>query len=86
MNVFDPRAKWLIEHQDARPYGDEMVSDRREGGRGRRSGRGAARRKAAGGRRASAQLSRLAANCTRAIERSRMRVVTDDDLASAPLA
>ncbi len=25
VNVFDPRAKWLIEHQDARPYGDEKV-------------------------------------------------------------
>ena len=25
VKVFDPRAKWLIEHQDARPYGDEMV-------------------------------------------------------------
>jgi hypothetical protein len=25
VKVFDPRAKWLLEHQDARPYGDEMV-------------------------------------------------------------
>ncbi len=23
VKVFDPRAKWLIEHQDARPYGDD---------------------------------------------------------------
>jgi hypothetical protein len=23
VHVFDPRAKWLIEHQDARPYGEE---------------------------------------------------------------
>jgi hypothetical protein len=23
VRVFDPRAKWLIEHQDARPYGDD---------------------------------------------------------------
>ncbi len=25
VKVFDPHAKWLIEHQDARPYGDDMV-------------------------------------------------------------
>jgi uncharacterized membrane protein required for colicin V production len=25
VHVFDPRAKWLIEHQDARPYGTETV-------------------------------------------------------------
>jgi uncharacterized membrane protein required for colicin V production len=25
VHVFDPRAKWLIEHQDARPYGTDMV-------------------------------------------------------------
>ena len=25
VKVFDPRAKWLIEHQDSRPYGDEVV-------------------------------------------------------------
>jgi hypothetical protein len=25
VKVFDPRARWLIEHQDARPYGTEMV-------------------------------------------------------------
>jgi uncharacterized membrane protein required for colicin V production len=31
VKVFDPRAKWLIEHQDARPYGDEMVLSASEG-------------------------------------------------------
>jgi uncharacterized membrane protein required for colicin V production len=25
VHVFDPRARWLIEHQDARPYGTDMV-------------------------------------------------------------
>ena len=41
VNVFDPRARWLIDHQDARPYGTEMVispegGERRSGGcRGR---------------------------------------------------
>jgi hypothetical protein len=25
VKVFDPRARWLIDHQDARPYGDETV-------------------------------------------------------------
>jgi uncharacterized membrane protein required for colicin V production len=25
VNVFDPRARWLIEHQDSRPYGDDVV-------------------------------------------------------------
>jgi hypothetical protein len=24
VRVFDPRAKWLLEHQDARPYGDDQ--------------------------------------------------------------
>jgi uncharacterized membrane protein required for colicin V production len=24
VKVFDPRAKWLLEHQDARPYGDDQ--------------------------------------------------------------
>jgi hypothetical protein len=23
--MFDPHARWLIDHQEARPYGDEMV-------------------------------------------------------------
>jgi uncharacterized membrane protein required for colicin V production len=25
VKMFDPHARWLIDHQDARPYGDEMV-------------------------------------------------------------
>ncbi len=25
VRVFDPRARWLMEHQDARPYGDDTV-------------------------------------------------------------
>ncbi|HEX3450063.1 MAG TPA: CvpA family protein [Isosphaeraceae bacterium] len=25
VKMFDPRARWLLDHQDARPYGDEMV-------------------------------------------------------------
>jgi uncharacterized membrane protein required for colicin V production len=25
VRVFDPRAKWLIEHQESRPYGDESI-------------------------------------------------------------
>jgi uncharacterized membrane protein required for colicin V production len=25
VKMFDPRARWLIDHQDARPYGDEIV-------------------------------------------------------------
>jgi hypothetical protein len=32
VKVFDPRAKWLIEHQDARPYGDDVVIGADAGG------------------------------------------------------
>jgi hypothetical protein len=36
--VFDPRAEWLLRHQDARPYGDQTVlsgeSGAAEGGEG----------------------------------------------------
>ena len=37
VKVFDPRAEWLIEHQDARPYGDEtdkVITGAEPGGEG----------------------------------------------------
>jgi hypothetical protein len=33
-NVFDPRAEWLLLHQEARPYGDESVPAEDQGGGG----------------------------------------------------
>jgi hypothetical protein len=51
VKVFDPRAEWLINHEQARPYGDESILGTDEGG-----GEGeAAAAKAAGRRGAPAQ-------------------------------
>jgi uncharacterized membrane protein required for colicin V production len=44
VNVFDPRAEWLINHQEARPYGDESILGSDEGGEGAASKSGGGRR------------------------------------------
>jgi hypothetical protein len=41
-NVFDPRAQWLLIHQDARPYGIDMVLGGESGGGGDAAAAGAA--------------------------------------------
>ena len=41
--VFDPRGRWLIDHQNARPYGEEFVPSQ-SSGRCRRRGGGGGRR------------------------------------------
>jgi hypothetical protein len=46
VKVFDPRAEWLINHQEARPYGEESILGTDEGG-----GEGEAAAKKAPGRR-----------------------------------
>ena len=62
MHVFDPHAKWLIEHQDKRPYGDEMVltADAAEGGAAVTVPPAGGRAQTAGGRCATSQLTPLA--------------------------
>ncbi len=45
VKVFDPRAEWLINHQEARPYGNETLLGTDEGG-----GEGKAEGQAPGGR------------------------------------
>ena len=45
-NVFDPHAKWLLDHQDKRPYGNETVQ---EGEKAAAGGGGAAAGGAGGG-------------------------------------
>ena len=32
LNLFDPRGEWLINHQNARPYGTESVPPQEGGG------------------------------------------------------
>jgi hypothetical protein len=51
VKVFDPRSKWLIEHQDSRPYGDDMVigADAAEGAAGAAPGAGGPGRGGQGG-------------------------------------
>jgi hypothetical protein len=49
--VFDPRGEWLIQHQNARPYGDEVVPEPEKGGAepGSAEGGGAGGEPAGGG-------------------------------------
>lgn len=51
VKLFDPRAEWLINHQEARPYGDESILGGEEGGEGKAQGQapGGGRRGAPGG-------------------------------------
>jgi uncharacterized membrane protein required for colicin V production len=52
LNLFDPRAEWLMQHEDARPYGEGSVLSE-EGGGGDAAGGGEAAAGAAPGGRAA---------------------------------
>jgi hypothetical protein len=50
VRVFDPRATWLLTHQEARPYGEGPILGEDSGGGEAGSGEGAATKSAPGGR------------------------------------